>query len=198
MSTQNLLTEPSYLQRVAAGEASAVEACIDRYGPLVWSLARQRTSDLDQAEDVVQETFIALWRNAHLFDPAISSEANFIATITHRKGIDALRRQARRPKVAPVQHDQAPSSTADLDRADDRDHLAHVARLLRRLAPDQRNMLRLAMLKGLTQSEIARSTGLPLSTVKSRIRRGLQRFRELLEASSSEARQRELDPCGAC
>ena len=188
LSPSATATSPSYLQRVAAGEPGAVEACIERYHVLVGSLARRKASDADQAEDIVQETFIALGKNAHPFDPTLSSEANFIATIAHRKVIDALRRQARRPQVAPIDPEGSPDVFRDLDRVDDRDELAHAARLLRRLGQDQRSMLRLAMLKGLTHREIARDTGLPLSTVKSRIRRGLHRFRELLDATPGALR----------
>lgn len=197
MSSTQLLVEPTFLQRIASGETAAVEACIDRYGPLVWSLARRKVADADQAEDIVQETFVALWKNAHLFDPAISSEANFVATIAQRKVIDSLRRQARRPEVVPVDHERAPGSTADQDQVDDRDELAHAARILRRLGPEQQRMLRLAMLKGMTHREIARFTGLPLSTVKSRIRRGLHRFRELLEGGSGCSSDRGAEACGA-
>lgn len=197
MSIRAPQTQPSYLQRVAGGEATAVEVCIDRYGPLVWALARRKFSDADQAEDIVQETFIALWRNAHLFDPALSSEPNFVATIAHRKVIDALRRRARRPQARTIERDQAPVGCADQEQVETRDELAHAARVLHRLRPEHRSMLRLAMLKGLTHREIARSTGLPLSTVKSRIRRGLNRFRELLEASPGARRAREAETCGA-
>ena len=83
------------LVRVASGDADAVKACIDRYGPLVWSITRKMFRDERFAEDCVQEIFIELWKSAGRFDPERGSESTFIATIARRRLIDLRRRSQR-------------------------------------------------------------------------------------------------------
>ena len=87
------------LERVAAGEAAAVEECLAAYRGLVWSLARRSTPNLADAEDAMQEIFIAVWRNASRYDPALSAESTFITTIAKRRLIDRYRRKSRRPTL---------------------------------------------------------------------------------------------------
>ncbi len=79
------------LQRIAQGDESAVPACLAAYGGLVWSLARRYASDPSDAEDAAQEVFIELWRHAGRFDPAVASEATFVATVARRRLLDRAR-----------------------------------------------------------------------------------------------------------
>ena len=83
------------LHRVAAGDRAAVRECLARYGGLVWSLVRRSTSDAAEAEDAVQEIFVDVWQSASRFDPAVASEATFIAMIARRRLIDRARRRNR-------------------------------------------------------------------------------------------------------
>jgi RNA polymerase sigma factor (sigma-70 family) len=182
------LPADSLLRRVAAGDDAAMEACLDRYGGLVWSLARRFAPTRADAEDAVQEIFIELWRVADRYDPAIASEPTFIATIARRRLIDRRRRDDRRPTTSPWDDDAAPQAVQS---APDWVQLCEEADLARRsmreLSADQQRVLTLAIDGNCSQSEIAERLGLPLGTVKTHARRGLVRLRELLGAGSAGA-----------
>ena len=98
-------SEATLLQRIAAGDPSAVEGCLAKYRGLVWSIARRFAGNYADAEDAVQEVFIELWRHAARFDPALASESTFIGTIARRRLIDRKRRQSSRPQAAPMNAD---------------------------------------------------------------------------------------------
>jgi RNA polymerase sigma-70 factor (ECF subfamily) len=158
---------------VARGDSAAIEQCIDRYGGLIWSVARRFCANRADADDAVQDVFIALWRNAERFDPARASEVTFVAMITRRRLIK------RR---------EAPVSDEDLRGVPNRDHLrmesatdANIAnRVIQELPEERRKVLSLAIYEGLTHDQISDETGLPLGTVKSHVRRGLLAVREKL------------------
>ena len=178
------LLEP-LLPRIAAGDERAVRDCVARYGALVWSLARRWSPDGSEAEDAVQEVFIDLWRTAARYDASRTSEAGWVAMIARRRLIDRARRRERLPALEsiPDDFDVASESERDLDR----EWRAEQARaVLRELPPAQRRMLELSLLHGRTHDEIARETETPLGTVKSHIRRGLQRARDLLAARTRD------------
>ena len=169
------------LPRIAAGDERAVRDCVARYGALVWSLARRWSPDGGDAEDAAQEIFIDLWRTAARYDQSRTSEAGWVAMIARRRLIDRARKRERLPALEsiPDNFDVANESERDLDR----EWRAEQARaVLRELPPAQRRMLELSLLHGRTHDEIARETETPLGTVKSHIRRGLQRARDLLAA----------------
>ena len=178
------LPEP-LLPRIAAGDERAVRDCVARYGALVWSLARHWSPDGSEAEDAVQEVFIDLWRTAARYDASRTSEAGWVAMIARRRLIDRARRRERLPALEsiPDDFDVASESERDLDR----EWRAEQARaVLRELPPAQRRMLELSLLHGRTHDEIARETETPLGTVKSHIRPGLQRARDLLAARTRD------------
>jgi RNA polymerase sigma factor (sigma-70 family) len=172
------------LPRIAAGDERAVRECVARYGALVWSLARRWAPDGADAEDAVQEIFIDLWRTAARYDVARISEAGWIAMIARRRLIDRARRRERLPALESMPDDfDVPGDESEEDL--DREWRAAQARaVLAALPPAQRRMLELSLLHGKTHDEIARETETPLGTVKSHIRRGLQRARDLLLARS--------------
>src|SRR5437016_3201627 len=89
------------LPRVAAGDAPAVEQCLDRYGGLIWSIALRFSASRADAEDAVQEVFIDLWKSAARFDRVRAAEATFVAMIARRRLIDRKRASDRGPKSAP-------------------------------------------------------------------------------------------------
>jgi len=172
------------LPRIAAGDERAVRDCVTRYGPLVWSLARRWSPEGLDAEDAVQEIFIDLWRTAARYDVSRTSEAGWVAMIARRRLIDRARRRERLPvlETIPDDFDVASESERDLDR----EWRAEQARaILRELPVAQRRMLELSLVHGKTHDEIARETETPLGTVKSHIRRGLQRARDLLAARTT-------------
>ena len=100
------------LQRIAAGDTAAVDECLEKYGGLVWSLAKQLTRTQDDAEDATQEVFVELWQKASSFAPDKSSESTFIAMVARRRLIDRLRRDERRPMTASVSSDSIDLSEA--------------------------------------------------------------------------------------
>ena len=168
------------LPRIAAGDELAVRECVERYGELIWSLVRRWSPDARDAEDAVQEVFIDLWRSASRYEPARATEPGWIAMVTRRRLIDRLRKRQRAVELEPLPDD---FDLADDDRSDDaRDDRVERARAALRALPEaQRTMLELSLLHGRTHDEIAKATNTPLGTVKSHIRRGLQRARAMLQ-----------------
>jgi RNA polymerase sigma-70 factor (ECF subfamily) len=176
------------LERVAAGDLAAVQSCIDEYGGLVWSLARRFLHGAADAEDAVQEVFIALWENAGRFDATKGAEVTFVAMIARRRLIDRARhheRQARLLGEAKTAAESAPQSI-ESGVAAQVDEARHALDALDKLSDPQQRVLRLAIHRGLTHEQIATVTEMPLGTVKTHTRRGLQRVRELLGESTSE------------
>jgi len=176
---------PTLLQRVASGEAAAVELCLDAYGPLVWSLARRLCPRGADAEDVVQEIFITLWKSAARYDPAVASEATWVATVARRKLIDLRRKDGRRGAMAELGVEVPSVALGQDELAERADEAARAKRALAELRPDQQRVLELAVVHGLTYEEIAAKLTLPLGTVKTHARRGLMRVRELLGLRAS-------------
>jgi len=186
------LREP-LLPRIAAGEAPAVREFLDRYGGLVWSLARRFLSNPSDVEDAVQEIFVDLWRNAGRYDPRQAAEATFVTLLARRRLIDRRRRDLRRPGGQALPDTLASRQAEVSQRIEVQDEANRALRAMQELKEDQRKVLHMAICQGLTHEEIARATGLPLGTVKTHVRRGLMRMREILQTpaprpASSEAR----------
>ena len=172
---------PPVLPRVAAGDPAAVRECLARYGGLVWGIARRFLGNSADAEDAVQDVFVEVWKSAGRFDPSVAAETTYIAMIARRRLIDGRRRQGRRPKAESLVGEVAGrAGPCPVELADD---AAAAARALAELRPEQREAVRLAVVCGLTHDQIAERTGQPLGTVKSHVRRGLLRVRELLTAT---------------
>lgn len=180
---------PTILQRVAAGEMSAVRECLEQYSGLVWSLARKVLSNNSEAEDAVQEVFIELWKSADRFDPNIASEPVFISMITRRRLIDRRRRLSRRPDSAasvPLDEIDVESDPDVNPSVEVAEEAARASKVMGTLKPEQQRVLRLAVCDGWSHQEIADQLQMPLGTVKTHVRRGLIRVREMLNASASD------------
>ncbi|MEZ5261057.1 MAG: RNA polymerase sigma factor [Acidimicrobiia bacterium] len=173
-------------RRFAAGDADVVRAVYEAHSALVYNLCRRVVGDA-HAADVSQEVWVAAWRSAARYRPESGSLAGWLVGIARFKAIDHLRRSARRAGV----HDGGDAAER-LDRlVDDRsgelpapERIAEkllVADALRQLEARPRAVLELAFYSDLTHQEIAERTGVPLGTVKSDIRRGLERLRRHLE-----------------
>lgn len=175
----------SLLVRVAQGDADAVGSCIDRFGPMIWGLARRMFRDARQAEDCVQEIFIELWRSAGRYDPERSSEKTFVAMIARRRLIDLRRRLSRFGPSEPLDEQQLGGDDDGLSRVDLEDEAARAAAALEELRPEQRDVLKLSVHEGLSHQQIADRLRMPLGTVKSHIRRGLERVSALLRGTGS-------------
>ena len=170
----------SLLRRVASGDSTAVNEVLDRYGGLVWSLARRFCANPSDAEDATQEVFIDLWQSARRFDESLASEATFVAMIARRRLIDRFRRSERRRDTASLVSDVAATGGNPSDRAELLDDVARISDAMTSLRPEQQQVLKMSIYDGLTHDEIARSTGLPLGTVKTHARLGLIQIRELV------------------
>ena len=192
----------SLVREVANGSQSALGALYDRYVDAVFAAASRLTSDRQVAEEVVQETFLALWNRAELFDPKVGSLAAWLHTIARNRTVDRLRAAGRRPNLIPLSSaaGEDEEAGAALDRlvgagsvvagaavgpGPEGELAASEMRLVIRHAlaelPDaERTAILLAYREELTQSEIAERLGWPLGTVKTRTRRALLRLRGAL------------------
>ncbi|MCD9185874.1 MAG: sigma-70 family RNA polymerase sigma factor [Pyrinomonadaceae bacterium] len=172
------------LQRIASGDKTAVQDCLKSYGGLVWSLARRMSPNTDDAEDAVQEIFIDIWKNAGRFDASQSSETTFIAMIARRRLIDRLRHSNRRlspDSLEDLTVEPVNNSDGNLQMSVEAKEAAKALEVLR---PEQRQVLQLSIIQGLSHQEISDATGIPLGTVKTHARRGLLQVREFLGLGS--------------
>ncbi len=163
----------SLLRRLTAGDHHALGEVYDRYAGLVNGLALRILHDRTDAEDVVQEVFVQVWRQADRFDPTRGSPEAWICTIARTRALDRLRRRASR-REEPSEAAPGASEPPRTEQA-----LA-VRKALDTLNPDQRKALELAYFEGLTQTEIAARLGEPLGTIKTRIRTAMIRLRDVL------------------
>ena len=169
------------LKRIAQGEKTAVQDCLNTYGGLVWSLARKMMPVADEAEDAVQEVFIEIWKNAERFDETKSSETTFVAMLARRRIIDRLRKSSRQPQTNPIDDMLSePSNTGEQDIKNSAE-AGEALEMLRELRPEQKQVLMLSIVHGFSHQEIADVLDIPLGTVKTHARRGLIQAKELLE-----------------
>jgi RNA polymerase sigma-70 factor (ECF subfamily) len=171
------------LQRAAAGDSDALLALHKRYANLVYSMAWRVLQDVGQAEEVTQDVFMKLWRQGQGYDPARGRFSSWLLSVTRFAAIDRLRQEGRRPSAVDLPGDDADQEAA-LERLLSTDHASwergqHLRLLLIQLPAEQRQVVELAYFGGLTHSELAAQLGLPLGTVKGRLRLGLERLREL-------------------
>lgn len=178
---------PSVLERIAGGDPAAVDECLSRYGALVWSLARRYVRQHADAEDAVQDVFIEVWRNADRFDAAIASEATFITTIARRRLIDRHRKQLRRIATQTLVEEPVAQAPAHARRFEQEEDAEQARVFIGRLRIEERRVLELGLLEGLTQSQIAEAADMPLGTVKTHTRRGLKRLRAMLASGAGSA-----------
>lgn len=174
------------LPRIAQGEQQAFAQCLKEYGGLVWGIARRFSPTRADAEDAAQDVFLHLWRMARHFDPGRGSEPVFIATLARRVLISRFRGRARRPQE--VSSDAVPeeASSSGPPEAETCAEAAIAAAALSQLPAEQQQIIALAVLQGLSHSEIAALTGRPLGTVKTLLRRGLMLVRERLRISAED------------
>ncbi len=198
-STEDRLREPddaqaqrraedaALLARIVDRDERAVEELYARYSGPLYSLAYRVTGAERFAQDVTQEVFIALWKDASRFDPSRGAVAPWLFSLARHKAIDLVRREANVRK-----------RTAEVDLAlheadDDVDHETwlnfrreRVLEAIEELTPTQRESLELAFFQGLTHVEVSERLGIPLGTAKTRIRSALLRLRDILGDSVAE------------
>ena len=177
------------LQRIADGDKTAVQDCLDTYGGLVWSLARRMCRNNADAEDAVQEIFIDIWKNAQRFDENQASETTFVAMIARRRLIDRLRKMTRKPEI-----DSLEETLYEPSKDSNEDILISIeakeaAKAMKELRPEQRQVIYLSIVQGCSHQEIANALDMPLGTVKTHIRRGLMQMREILDLGNSGTKE---------
>jgi RNA polymerase sigma-70 factor (ECF subfamily) len=171
---------------VLVGDEAAFRGLFAKHAPAATALARRVVRQQHLAEEIVQETFLALWRDPAGYDPARGSVRAWLMGMVHHRAVDAVRReesQRRRAEQLGVGlrdevEDHAEDVTADLARPQERQV---VRAALAALPEEQRRVLEMMYFDGRSQSEIAEATGLPLGTVKSRTLLGMRRMRAALE-----------------
>src|ERR1043166_5078862 len=163
------------IRRMATGDRDALAPFYDLYAPLAFGLLRRMLRDVDEAAEVLQEVFWELWRAAGEYDPRRGSPEAWVTVRARSRGIDRVRSVRRREEmfVAPLGETAATPGPGRNPVEDG--ELAQG--FLRELPAEQREVIALAYLQGMTQSEIAARLGLPLGTVKTRTRLGMERLR---------------------
>jgi RNA polymerase sigma-70 factor (ECF subfamily) len=174
-------TDIDILRSIARGDEQALSALYDRYRLILFGLILRILHSRPEAEDVLQEVFLQVWRKASDFDEARGRPFTWLVTLARSRAIDRLRSLGSRERTA----QEAARDVSDTvsDAADDAvksEQGEIVRRALSELPEEQRRALLLAYFEGLTQSEIAERLGTPLGTVKTRMRSGMIRLRELL------------------
>lgn len=167
------------IRDMALGQLTALERFYDRYIQLVYNLVLRIVRNRADADEVVQRVFLQVWRDASRYDPSRGAPEAWLLTLARTRAIDALRAARRGGERVETRltHDIADTGVGSAARLPERQR---VTGALDELSPAQRELLELAYYEGLTQTEIAARTGLPLGTVKTRIRTGLERLREVL------------------
>lgn len=174
------------LKRIAEGDKTAVQDCLDKFGGLVWSLARRMCPNKEDAEDAVQDIFIDVWKNAGRFDENQASETTFIAMIARRRLIDRLRKIQRQPKVDSFEDILAEPAEYSNKQMQISVEANEAAKAMKNLRPEQRQILQLSIVQGFSHQEIADALKMPLGTVKTHARRGLLQVREFLGIGNTE------------
>ena len=166
------------MSRVRKRDASAFEALYDGYHRLVYGVAYRMLGDAASAEDVTQSVFLKVWTSPELF--ATGNFSGWIVRVARNRALDLLRSKARN-------YDELPAALPDDDALEERAFAtldaSRVREALALLPPDQRQPIELGFFGGVTHEEIARRSGVPLGTVKTRIRSGLRRLRSALEGT---------------
>lgn len=171
----------SILQRIARNDASATKQCIDTYSKLIWSIVRNAGLHNGEAEDVVQNIFIELWKSAERYDPQVRPEVVFVTMIARRRMIDYLRKKIKEKERLEFCEELPAMPTYQEDSVANLFDAGKLTDSMKTLSQDEQQVLKLSTLLGFSQSEIASKTGMPLGTVKSHMRRGLQKLRQLLQ-----------------
>ncbi|MBV8686437.1 MAG: sigma-70 family RNA polymerase sigma factor [Alphaproteobacteria bacterium] len=169
------------LHAVAGGDRAALADLYARTSAKLYGICLRLLGSEAEADEVLQETYVAVWRRARSYDAAKASAVTWLAVVARNKAIDRLR--VRRPASAPIEAateiaDETPSAIDLLEAAEDRERLAAC---LDELEEKQRGLIRTAFLDGASYPELAEREAVPLGTMKSWIRRSLMRLRGCLE-----------------
>lgn len=170
------------LHAVARSEEGALTALYDRYRLILFGLLVRILNSREEAEDVLQEVFLQVWRRAADFDESRGRPFTWLVTLTRSRAIDRLRVLSARQRLAEsAMQDTGAEATDALADTSQSEQREIIAQALASLPEEQRRTLKLAYFEGLTQAEIAAQLGSPLGTVKTRMRAGMTTLRGLLK-----------------
>jgi len=179
--------DAALIERLLQRDVRAFEELYDRHSRIVYGLVLRILQQASTAEEVVQDIFLQLWRNARHYDGARGPFLPWLLTLARNRALDQLRLKSERQRRREEQSEQLPATGSRPDfegNLDDQRRAARVRELMSALKPQQRRAIELAYFEGLSHSEIAARLGEPLGTVKSWIRNGLLKLKEGLEATA--------------
>jgi RNA polymerase sigma-70 factor (ECF subfamily) len=175
--------EAAVRARLLAGEDAALGEVYDQYSSFVYGLAQRVIGDPRAAEDVSQEVFLHIWEHPEAFDPARGAMRTWLGTLAHRRSVDYIRREEARRRRNLREASRRPTSIPDVEEmATALVAAERVREALDVLPREQRQAIQLAYFEGKTYRQVAEVLGIPEGTAKSRLRLGLRRIAEALEA----------------
>ncbi|OGO38281.1 MAG: hypothetical protein A2Z03_08600 [Chloroflexi bacterium RBG_16_56_8] len=187
MIQYSALKDEEIITHLCAGEGWAMEVLYDRYDRLVFSLALKILRDRSAAEEVVQEVFVKVWRRAADYRAERAKFSSWLARIAHNHAIDRLRQRNGRPFMS--NEDQVAqvvdAGPTPLEMAEQQLDHRRIVEALDQIPHEQRHAIELAYFEGFSHQQIANKLGKPLGTIKTRIRRGMQNLRVLLEPAQT-------------
>lgn len=182
-SRESAARDAALVERIAGEDPEALRELHERFAGLLTGLARRIVGGKEEAEDVVQDVFVQVWRQADRYRRSRSSVSTWLALITRSRAIDRIRSRRVADRTAQAAHAEGPGEHASAEAPAAVVHRERRARLrgeMERLPEEQRQVLELAFFAGLTQSEIAERTGIPLGTVKTRTLLAMRKLRAAL------------------
>lgn len=183
-SPEGVRADVTLIERIVARDASAVGELYDRHSRLLYGLILRILRNRNEAEDVLQEVFVLVWRRVETYNAALGTPAAWLVRIARNRAIDGLRANAARVRAVESVSLEIPSSENPETTASLGEQQRAVTRALDAIPREQRDLIEEAYYFGFTQSELAERHKLPLGTVKTRIRTGLLSLREQLSQTS--------------
>ena len=180
--------ETDLVRRVAEGDETALASLYDRFSGLLLAMIRKILGDLE-AEDVLQDAFVQVWNQASRYDPKRSSVSTWLVLIARSRAIDRLRSRQVADRTKEAAHLENPvrdESPRGVQSVLNQERKLRLDQELAQLPVEQRRVLELAFFKGLTQSEIAETTEIPLGTVKTRTLLAMKKLRKALQPEVEE------------
>ncbi len=174
------LADEALISLMGAGDAGAFAALYDRHSRAVYSLSYRMAGEKQAAEDLAQDAFLKAWHSAGTYRAQRGSVKNWILTVVHNRGIDLLRSSATRRRTRGEAEAEAPRSQPSeaFSEAWGNHRRDRLREALRDIPREQREAVTLVHISGLTQTEVSERLGLPLGTVKGRVRLGLRKLRD--------------------
>jgi RNA polymerase sigma-70 factor, ECF subfamily len=179
------LDDAKLLLRIAQRDQSALSALYDRYARIIYAIADRSLRSPEESEEIVLDVFAQVWRIADRYDPTKSRVDTWLLMLARSRVLDRLRKLQRRipdsGQILDIAEIQTPAAGVDpVEAAVISERCAQVRAILQQLPAEQQLVLELAYYQGLTHREIAAQTGIPLGTIKTRIRLGLDKLRSAL------------------